>query len=149
MPGRHLHDGADTRAAQEVAGNSHCRGMTMSRSMLERYGGFVAISRIVSAFYDRVLDSDIVGPYFDHVDMRRLIDHQTKFISQVMGGPASYNRDQLRQVHAHLAITPQAFTESMRLLAVTLEEAGLTASDVAAVIAEFESHRLSIATGDD
>jgi hemoglobin len=41
------------------------------------------------AFYDRVLNSDVIGAYFDDIDMRQLIDHQTKFISQGMGGPAT------------------------------------------------------------
>lgn len=61
----------------------------MSQSMFERYGGFAKLSKVM-AFYDRVLDSDVIGDFFEGVDMRRLIDHQTKFISQVMGGPAAY-----------------------------------------------------------
>jgi hemoglobin len=43
--------------------------------MFERYGGFSRISRIVSTFYDLVLDSPMLGPYFANTDMRRLIDH--------------------------------------------------------------------------
>jgi hemoglobin len=119
----------------------------MPRSMFERYGGFVAVSRIVSAFYDRVLDSDLLADYFDGVDMRRLIDHQTKFISQVLGGPANYSYDQLRQVHAHLEITQEAFVEAMRLLRETLEEHGLTSDDVAVVMRDIEAYRPAIVAG--
>jgi hemoglobin len=57
--------------------------------MLERYGGFPTLSRIVMDFYDRVIDSDVLGPFFEDVDMRRLVDHQTKFVAWLMGGPAS------------------------------------------------------------
>ena len=50
-------------------------------TMFEKYGGFAKVSRIVSSFYDKALDSPILAPYFTGVDMRRLIDHQTKFAS--------------------------------------------------------------------
>jgi len=74
----------------------------MAQSMFERYGGFSVVSRIVSSFYDRVLDSDNLAPYFEGTDMRRQIDHQSKFISSLMGGPASYSNDQLERSHERL-----------------------------------------------
>lgn len=55
-------------------------------TMFDRYGGFTSVSKIVMSFYDKVLDSETVGPYFEDIDMKALIDHQTKFIAQVMGG---------------------------------------------------------------
>ena len=62
----------------------------MSDTLYQKYGGFGAISRVVIDFYDRLLDSETVGDYFDNVDMKRLIDHQTKFIAYLLGGPADY-----------------------------------------------------------
>ncbi|MCA8929186.1 MAG: group 1 truncated hemoglobin [Alphaproteobacteria bacterium] len=105
-------------------------------SIFEKYGGFVTVSKIVMDFYDRVLDSDTAGPFFDDVDMRRQIDHQTKFIAQVMGGPAAYSNDALRRVHSHLAIDRAAFDEVAGLLEATLLEHGVDPEDVAAVMAE-------------
>ncbi|MBE0409295.1 MAG: hypothetical protein IBX69_06140 [Anaerolineales bacterium] len=55
----------------------------MKRSIFERYGGFAKVNRIVSSFYDKVLDSPITSPYFVNIDMRRLIDHQTRFIASL------------------------------------------------------------------
>lgn len=72
----------------------------MRHTIFERYGGFAKVSRIVSSFYDKILESPITSTYFDNIDMRRLIDHQTKFIAYVMGGPASYTNDQLERVHS-------------------------------------------------
>jgi hypothetical protein len=66
--------------------------------MFERYGGFAKISKIVSDFYGRVLDSPIMGPYFEESDMKRLIDHQTKFIASIMGGPASHPQEWLGRI---------------------------------------------------
>jgi len=63
----------------------------MSVSLFDKYGGFANISKLVFAFYEKAIESDVIGPYFDDVEMRALIDHQTKFIASVMGGPASYS----------------------------------------------------------
>jgi len=41
----------------------------MARSMFDRYGGFAKLSKVVMAFYDKVLDSDVVGDYFEDIDM--------------------------------------------------------------------------------
>lgn len=102
----------------------------MSQTMFERYGGFATVSKVVMAFYDKALDSDIIGAYFEDVDLRRLIDHQTKFVSSVMGGPASYSDEQLRVLHAHLDITTEAFNEMLELFEETLEDFEFEQEDV-------------------
>lgn len=113
----------------------------MAQSMFERYGGFGSLSKVVLAFYDKVLDSDVTGPYFDGVDMRRLVDHQTQFLSQVMGGPASYTDAMLRQLHLRLGISDVAFDEAMELLRDTLEDFELDPEDIHAVMDGMESKR--------
>jgi hemoglobin len=77
--------------------------------MFERYGGFASVSRIVSEFYDKILDSPVTSPYFENTDMKTQIDHQTKFIAPLMGGPASYSNGQLERVHVPLKIDRAAF----------------------------------------
>lgn len=114
--------------------------------MLERYGGFAQVSRIVTSFYDKLLDSPITSPYFANTDMKRLIDHQTRFIATVMGGPASYTNDHLERVHAHLGITEAAFMEAMTLLKEALEEFGVAEEDVQAVEDEVMSRKHFIVT---
>lgn len=102
----------------------------MSTSMLERYGGFRFLSRMIPSFYEKALDSDILGPYFDGVDMRRLIDHQTKFVAFLMGGPASYTDETIRQVHAHLGIDKPSFEEMVTTFTGTCREHGMVAEDI-------------------
>ena len=72
----------------------------MAQSRFERYGGFAVLSKVVMALYDKILDSDVAGPYFDGVDVRHVIDHQTKFVSQLMGGPEAYTDPMLQQLHS-------------------------------------------------
>lgn len=105
-------------------------GQAKMASLFEKYGGFAKVSRVVSAFYDKVLESEILAPYFENVDMRRLIDHQTKFIAQVMGGPASFSNQELKRVHERLNVTDEAFAEMSMLMRETLEDFGLEDEDV-------------------
>lgn len=99
-------------------------------TIFERYGGFTNVSRIVSSFYDRVLDSPIMNPYFIGVDMKRLIDHQTKFIAFLMGGPASYSDEQLRTIHQRMNIEQEALDEMIELLTETLEDFDFSDPDI-------------------
>jgi hemoglobin len=118
----------------------------MAQTLYDKYGGFGSVSRVVMAFYDKLLDSDDVGPFFDDVDMKRLIDHQTKFVAALLGGPADYTDERLGQLHSHLNIASEHFDEMKRMLGDTLTEHGFEADDCAAVLAEIEARRDVIVT---
>ncbi|MEQ8966577.1 MAG: group 1 truncated hemoglobin [Azospirillaceae bacterium] len=111
----------------------------MAVSVFERYGGFAVVSKVVLSFYDHVLDSDRLAPYFESVDMRRLIDHQTKFVAAMMGGPASISDRRLREVHAHLAIDEASFDEMVALMRETLEDFEFEAEDIESVLGEIRA----------
>ena len=113
----------------------------MAQSLFQKYGGFAKVSRVVLTFYDKVLDSEKIGVFFDGIDMSRLVDHQTKFVSSLLGGPASYTDAQLEQLHAHLAISEQDFDEMALLLGQALDEHGFEPRDREAVIREIEACR--------
>jgi hemoglobin len=91
------------------------------------------------AFYDKVLDSDELAPFFEDVDMRRLIDHQTKFIAFLMGGPASYTNEHIAATHAHLGIDRPAFDVMIGTMRETLEDFELDQADIAQVVNELRS----------
>ncbi len=116
----------------------------MAQTLFKKYGGFGSVSRIVLTFYDKALDSDQIGDYFEEVDMRRLVDHQTKFVSSLMGGPASYSDDRLRALHAHLGIGNDDVDEMQKLLAEALDEHGVEPDDRDALLAEIEARRMFI-----
>lgn len=113
----------------------------VDRTLFEKYGGFSNVSKIVLAFYNTLLDSDEIGPFFDDIDMSKMVDHQTKFIASLLGGPASYSDNQMRQLHAHLDITDAHFDELKLVLSDTLEDHGFEAVDVEAVLHQFETRR--------
>ena len=116
----------------------------MRQSVFERAGGFASVRRIVSAFYDRVLDEPMVGRHFEGLDMARLVDHQAKFIAQVMGGPASYTDEQLQRAHARLGISQAEFATMADLLRETLEDFALEADDIVAVDRAFRQRETFI-----
>lgn len=87
------------------------------------------------------MDSLIIGPYFENIDMKTQIDNQTKFVSALMGGPASYSNDELERKHARLKIDERAFVEMRALLKETLEDFDMDDSDVTAVIGEITSRK--------
>ncbi|MGV6846788.1 MAG: group I truncated hemoglobin [Marinibacterium sp.] len=118
----------------------------MSASLFQKYGGFGKVSKIVMDFYDRALDSDQIGDHFADVDMARLIDHQTKFVSSLLGGPASFSDDRLAQVHRHLRLTHADMDEMAALLAQALADHGMNEADVATVVAAVETKRALIVT---
>jgi hemoglobin len=110
-------------------------------TMFARYGGLAFVSRFVLSFYDRVLASGRLTPFFAHVDMQRLVEHQAKFISSVMGGPASYTDAMLRQAHAHLDIDDAAYDEMIDLFRLTLRDFHIADADVETIISHLNLHR--------
>ncbi|NSY38241.1 group 1 truncated hemoglobin [Leisingera sp. ANG59] len=118
----------------------------MPQTIYEKYGGFSAISRVVMTFYELALDSDQIGDYFADVDMARLIDHQTKFISSLLGGPASFSDERLEAVHKALGITHEDFDEMGALLKEALARHGLSEPDIRTTLHAIESKRNIIVT---
>ena len=113
----------------------------MEKNLFQKYGGFSKISRIVLDFYERLLDDDDVGPFFDEVDMARIVDHQTKFISSLLGGPTSYTDDQISKLHRHLTINTGHFDVLARILRETLADHGMAPDDGDTVVAALDSRR--------
>lgn len=113
--------------------NHHRGARRVSKTLFERSGGFASVRKVVSAFYDKVLDSPQLQTYFAGIEMRKLIDHQTQFIASIMGGPASFSDDMLRRVHAPLGISHSEYVELAGLLKEALEDFDFAADDVAHV----------------
>ena len=113
----------------------------MEKSIYDQLGGFTTVRKIVIEFYNRVLDEDELSQYFEKVNMERQIDHQTKFISMLLGGPASFTDSHLRNVHIRLNITNDHFELIKELIIETLEDFDLDEKSVAYISDEFEKRR--------
>ena len=112
-----------------------------SLPLFEKYGGLRTLRAVIIDFYDRVLDSDVVGHFFEDVDIAKLIDHQTKFFTAILGGPAEFADQRLANAHRHLKVTHIHFDEITRILADTLADAGFAKSDLNITLSAVEARR--------
>ncbi|WP_282151074.1 group I truncated hemoglobin [Ruegeria atlantica] len=120
----------------------------MGQTIYERYGGFKTISRIVMTFYEMALESDQIGGHFEEIDMPRLIDHQTKFVSSLVGGPASFSDDRIEAVHRHLNISHADFDEMAALFSEALSLHGMEDAHIKIALDAIESKRAIIVARD-
>jgi hemoglobin len=119
----------------------------MGETLYEKYGGGETVRTLVNKFYQKVLSTSILIPYFENVDMDDLMDHQTRFISQVLGGPVTYDGDILKKAHGHLNITEDAFGAVACCLQETLEQLGVQEGDVTAIMTIVGKAKDQVVTG--
>lgn len=113
----------------------------MSETIWDRYGGYSFVARTVRDFYDRVLVSTALAPYFHGVNMEGLIEHQIQTVGAVMGGPYDLDVEALRRAHRHLRIREAHFDELGTILDQTLDAHGLNADDKGVLLEAVESVR--------
>ena len=121
----------------------------MSQTLYDQLGGFSTVRKLVSDFYDRVLDEDSLVPFFKDTNMADLIDHQTKFWAFLLGGPASYTEEQLRKLHASMGIQDDHFDRIVELAAETLEDHDVDDAHIASISEKLNSYRSVIVVGEN
>lgn len=117
-------------------------------TLYDKYGGFTTVSKLVQAFYVKVAESEELAPYFADVDTQQLIVHQTKFFSDILGGPVKYTGTELKVVHALMGITEEAFTEVADLLEETLEDMDVEEDDIETIMGIMSSIKPDIVSPD-
>lgn len=113
-------------------------------SIYDEIGGQAAIKTAVTVFYNRVTADETLAAWFDGVDLSRLRTHQRAFLATALDGPPVFAGRNLREAHAGMAITDDAFTSIVTHLAVTLEDLEVADHIVAAVEAKLEALRSEV-----
>ena len=113
----------------------------MQETIWNRYGGYSFVAQTVRDFYDRLLVSKALAPYFGGVNMEGLIEHQIQTVGAVMGGPYDLNVEALRRAHRHLRVQQTHFDELAVILDQTLDSHGLSANDKAVLLDAVDSVR--------
>lgn len=108
----------------------------MKKSMFEKYGGFSTWRKVVSSFYDNILDSPTLQHYFAGTNIERLIDHQTKFVIYIAGGPASVSDEHLARAHKKMGITQEELDEMSTIFRENLEDHDLEDDDIEFLVNE-------------
>lgn len=108
----------------------------MTESLFDKYGGIASIVPIVNSIYRKVLSIPDLKPYFDGVDMQKLTEHQVNFIAEAMGAPTTfYEGRSLKEAHARLNITEEAFALVATALAESSQESGMEEADISTMLA--------------
>lgn len=115
----------------------------------ERVGGGPAIRAVVDRFYELVLQDQRLVSFFTDSNLAQLKRHQVLLISQVLGGPASYDGRDLRTAHAGLRISSADFGIVVGYLAQALTEAGVDDDIIARVGAELAATEKDIVAAAD
>ena len=118
-------------------------------TLYDKYGGFATVNKLVQALYVKIAESKILAPYFEGIDMQKLMDHQTKFFSGILGGPVEYTGRQLKGAHASLGITEVDFSEFAELLEEILEDMNIEDADVETIMKIVNGVKSDIVTSDN
>ena len=108
----------------------------MAQTIYDKYGGFFTLNNIIKNFYIAIKKDKNLAPYFEGVGMGKLIEHQTQFISSLVGGPQINYPLSLKDSHAHLNITEDHFNLCLSILRATLKEGLFSDEDIKVVLSE-------------
>lgn len=80
---------------------------------------------LLRTFYDKVFESEIIGPLFKHSDKELVLDKQYCFLTQFLGGPMRFNEKygfpKMRQRHMAHKIDETAKNEWLKLMKESID----------------------------
>lgn len=98
-------------------------------SLYDRLGGEAAITRLIPAFYTRVLADPELAPFFRHTSLEKLHAMQREFFTMATGGPESYTGRPLGHAHHgrgiskhHLALFTGHLVDTLLAMDVSRED---------------------------
>jgi len=104
---------------------------------------------LVDGLYLRVLADPLLLSYFKHLDdhdRHWLRWHMLTLLAVVAGGPSKYGGRDLRDAHAELHITGEAFDRVVGHLQATLGELEASQEDQQAILAAVQARRDAVVT---
>lgn len=114
----------------------------MSESIYDDIGGEETVTRLVEAFYPRVVKNPELAPLFAGSDINEVMRKQKMFLTQFFGGPTLYSDEfghpMLRYRHMQFEITPRRAEAWLSCMKEAMDDAGLKGA-----VREFVWHRLS------
>jgi hemoglobin len=121
----------------------------LESSLYERIGCAGGLLWLVNALYLRVLADPLLLSYFNHLDdhdRQWLRWHMLTLLAVVAGGPTRYAGRDLRDAHAELHITEDAFDRVVGHLRATLQELEIEQQDQQAILAAVRARRDAVVT---
>ena len=104
-------------------------GDTVTDTVWSQIGGTETFERIVSSFYARVQQDELLAPMYPQDDWEGAQWRLRTFLEQYWGGPATYSstrgHPRLRMRHAAFPVTPKAKEHWLTHMHAALDEAAL------------------------
>jgi len=111
--------------------------------LYDRIGGDQAMDIAVDLFHRKLLEDDLVGRFFDDVDMAAQRLKQKSFLAMAFGGPYQYSGVDLRELH-EMGLEARHFDRVSAILKETLEELKIGAAEIEEVMQVIETTREAI-----
>ena len=119
----------------------------MANSLFERIGGEAAVKATVLKMYGKILDDDLLAPFFENIDIDALRLSQSAFVTYAFGGPNHYTGKGLRHAHAGAVsqgLASEHFDRVATHLKTAMEELKVPADLIAEAIAIVGSTRADV-----
>jgi len=113
-------------------------------TLFDRLGGEAMMAAVVDEFYARMTGDAEVSLWFSGIDLARLKEHQRAFLAVGFGGPERYSGRGMRQAHAGLRITDEAYTRAIEHLVGAMTHLGVEPALVAEASRHVERLRAAI-----
>ncbi|GAA2156391.1 hypothetical protein GCM10009844_44590 [Nocardioides koreensis] len=91
----------------------------------ELVGGRPAVEALVDRLYQLVLDDERLAGHFEGADLAQLKSHQVQMVTQLLGGPATFDRRNLRLAYARMGLARADHENVWSYLVQVLVEAGM------------------------
>ena len=108
-------------------------------TLFDKYG-LLKITRVVQDFYEDLLQDPTLGHFFERVSIVDLAEHQTIFLTMVMGGPMGYTTGDIARGHSGLQIGHEEFEATIRHLETRLQSYGFEPDDLDRIIATYRQY---------
>ena len=119
----------------------------MVDKLYETIGGNRTIWAATESFYRRVLDDPELRPFFESVDMAKLVAGQSMFLTMLLGGKVVYTGKNIGAAHAHvqdLGLTGSHFDAFLKHFRAALDEVGVKPDKADEIVKLLEAKRSTI-----
>lgn len=99
-------------------------------SLYDEIGGEATIAAVVTDYWHRVSADDVLSPWFSEIDNRQLAFHLRAYLTVALDGPEKYEGRSMRNAHAGLRITGNAFDLLAHQLRESFIRTGASAENI-------------------
>lgn len=113
--------------------------------LYDRIGGDKTMEIAVDVFYQKVLQDELVGKFFEDVDMEGQRLKQKSFLAMAFGGPYQFSALNLRKAHQplveRLGLSDQHFDRVIELFTETVRELRVPEKEISAMVETLQTFR--------